>query len=118
MKLITKKVEKEWNKLNKYIMRNLHRITCSRYEHTLEYIFEGIDYETQLFRYVDQYREGYNTIDYDFLDDNSELDFEESKIELVMEEIYYNVNQEEFQLQLIRSVFNYFESNIEEEDGF
>lgn len=118
--LINQKVIAAYNELVAFENDNYDKITCVLYSRTLDYILKQKNYNDQIEAYIEQYREGYNSLDYNFYDSNisngiyDELNTDE--IPLIIRRIKKAVTQEEFYLALIGECLEYYDVNIEEQD--
>lgn len=63
LNFVSEYTESEYNDLMEYYGDNYEIITCVDYHKTLEYILYGETYEEQIERFVEQARDGSNSID-------------------------------------------------------
>lgn len=97
---------------------NNDEITCAEYDRTVNYIFSAKTYKEQIKLYIEQFREGYNSIDYEFTDEiyNVELNMNKSDINELIEAISKEISVEDFQIRIIEQCKEYMEVSIEEND--
>lgn len=116
--LATDDVLNTYNDMVNFQNDNFDEITCAEYDRTLLYIFSAETYEEQIKLYIEQFREGYNSIDYEFTDDvhSVSLNMNTSDIEELVKAISNEVSVEDFQIRSIEECKEYMENSIEEED--
>ena len=106
------------NKLVKSYYENYDKISCVNYIITLNRILSKKSYKQQIEAYIEQFRDGYNSIDYNFSGDvyNTNIDIDKSNIDDIVKAIKKEISIKEFQINLIEECQEYFSVNIEENE--
>lgn len=96
-----------------FINENREYINCPNYHSTLEDILKEETYENQIKVFIEQFRAGYNSIDYLF---NKEVEakIDDSEINDIIEVIMRDIEVEEFHEHLIGECSDYYYVNVDE----
>ena len=108
----------KYNKLVKSYYENYDKISCVNYIITLNRILSKKSYKQQIEAYIEQFRDGYSSIDYNFSGDvyNTNIDIDKSNIDDIVKAIKKEISIKEFQINLIEECQEYFSVNIEENE--
>lgn len=100
-------IKDEWDNLIGFY--NSNETNCVDYTRTLKYVLSEDLYTNQIKNYIEQFKEGINSIDCEFVDDQMDKD-----TTTLIKEIKEKYTCEDFQTKCIQTVYNYFEASAEE----